>query len=207
MLNVLVVTIMKLILDRGNMGHVTRVIKDDWSAKIPEYLDIDPNPKWVTDEVQSNELLKPIPKDFLHGVTMEVDHFGIKQYEIRNEKDSYLRFDINSWVGLSAGAVHVYGTLKLWGVETGHVGESGSCSGYLGAPDEEKPIAFKFVDLKVKIVRPIEQRDLDHADGDRYHGYRLGEMTRDWWEEEDLIKEGKRIAKKYFPDYKLVIDN
>jgi hypothetical protein len=188
------------------MGHVTRIISDEWSAKLPEYFKgMDTNPTWVNTEINSDELLKPIPKDFLHGVTMEVDHFGITQYEIRN-KNSYLELDITSWIGVSPGAVHCYGTLKIYGLDTGRVGKNSTSGGYLGAPSEEKPIAFQFVDLQVKIVRPITQRDLDHADGDRYHGYRIGEMTKDWWEEKDLIKEGKRIAKEFFPDYKLEID-
>lgn len=189
------------------MGHVTRIIKDDWSDKLPELLGIDPDSRWCNNEIDSNELKNVIPKGFLDGVAFEVGHFGIKQYEIRHRKDSYVELDVTSWVGTSPGAVHVYGTLKIRGIDIGSVGEKGRCYGYLGAPDEEQPLAFKFVDLQIKIVRPIEQRDLDHRDGDRYHGYRIGEFTKDWWEEKDLIKEGKRIAKEFFPEYELRIED
>ena len=161
------------------MGKVTRIIKDEWSDKLPELLGVDPDPRWCHNEIDSNELVKPIPKDFLDGVTYEVDHFGLKQYEIRHTKDSYVELEITSWIGISPGAVHFYGTLTIDGIDTGKVGQKGTTSGYLGAPDVEKPLAFKFVDLKVKIVRPITQRDLDHRKGDRYIGYRLGEFTKD----------------------------
>lgn len=188
------------------MGNVTRIISDEWSAKLPEYFEMDSDPKWFSPQVQSNELLKPIPKNFLNGVTVEVDHFGIKQYEIRNEKDSYIELEITSWVGISIGAVHSYGKLKISGLEVGPVDEPNVTSGgYLGAPNEEFPIAFKVVDLEIKIVRPITLRDLKH-NSDRHYGYRVGEMTGDWWEKEDLIKEGKRIAKEFFPEYKLKIN-
>jgi len=189
------------------MGKVNKIISDEWSAKLPEYFEMDSDPRWFSKEIASNELLKPIPKDFLHGVTVEVDHFGVSQIEIKNEKNSYVEFDISSWVGISVGAVHCYGELKFHGIDIGRVGEpNSSLGGYLGAPDDELPIAFKATDLRIKIVRPITQKDIDYREGDRYSGYRIGEYTRDWWEADDLIKEGKRIAKKYFPDYKLEIN-
>ena len=184
------------------------IIKDEWSGKLDQYFDIDisDKPIWINEELNHTELLKPIPKDFLDDVTVSVkDREGT--LVIMNDSKKELELEITSWVGISPGAVHSYGTLKLRSIDIHPNGEPNrSVGGYLGAKEDEFPLAFKFVNLKIKIVRPIEQRDLDHADGDRYHGYRLGEYTRDWWEEKDLIKEGKRIAKEFFPEYKLEID-
>lgn len=184
------------------MGKVT-VIKDNWSGELSKYFTFDTNPTWFSDEINSNELLSPIPADFLDGVRVKV---GDTELEISN-KNSYLELELTSWVGISIGAVHCYGTLKLWNVDVKEVGSNYSKCGYLGAPKEEFPLPFMCTDLKVKIVRPIEQKDLDYRDGDRYHGYRIGEMTRDWWSKKDHLKEGKRIVKEFFPNWKLEIND
>ncbi len=189
------------------MGKV-KVIKDDWSDKLIELFDIDSNPKWVNSKIQSNEIKSVVPKDFLNGVTVEIEGSDREQLEIRHEEDSYLELEMTSWVGVSPGAVHCYGTLTIKYIDVGEVGKpNSSLGGYLGAPQEEFPLAFKFESLKVKIVRPITQKDIDYAKGDRYVGYELGEMTRDFWTVSALEKEGKRIAKKYFPDYRLEIED
>ena len=187
------------------MGKV-KIIKDDWSDKLTELFDIDPNPVWCNSEIESNEIKKAIPKDFLNGVIVSVDGHYIEQLELIHEEDSYLELEITSWVGISPDAVHCYGTLSIKYINIIEVGKPNTTlGGYLGAPSEEFPLAFKFENLKVKIVRPITQKDINHAKGDRYHGYRLGEMTKDFWTVSALKKEGKRIAKKYFPDYRLEI--
>jgi hypothetical protein len=187
------------------MGNITKIISDEWSARIPEYFEMDSDPRWFRADIQSNQLLKPIPKDYLNGVTVEVEHFGTHQYEIRNEKDSYVELETSSWVGISPGAVHTYGKLRIRGLNIGFVDTTTICGGYLGAPEEEFPIAFKAADLEIQIVRPITKRDLDH-NSDRYYGYHEGEMTRDWWSEDELITEAKRIAQTFFPDYRLEIN-
>lgn len=186
------------------MGKVVEIVKDEWSAKIPEYLKIEPYQTYFGGW-HDYDLLKRIPKNFLVGTHIRVDHYGTNGLIIVRY-NPYVELMITSWTGISMGAVHYYGRLKIHGIDIGdEENPTTTHGGFLGAKDEELPLAFRVAQgLEFTITRPIEQRDLEHDD--RFESYHLGEPTRGFWKEEDAIEKGKKIAAKYFTDWKLEID-
>lgn len=149
------------------------VTKDEWTPKIGKYINTVGG--YIYSEIYAEDLLSPIPLDFCTGIEFKTCHYDdIKEYITRSERP-YLNLNIHSWRGVSPGAIHYYGSLRLEGlyISENNSEHNSSVCGFLGSHD--LPKILELVDMKIPIRRLITQQEVDKYP-DRFKSYVVGEM-------------------------------
>lgn len=140
------------------------------------------------------------------------DDFGkdliLKNYEDKNvytyvrlDKDGYreINLKITSFLG-SYGAEHYYGTFKCYDLNFTDSKDKIGKSSMGGVFTKGLPEFYRDF-LKLELKRPCEQKDLDNDKRygrDRWGSYEIGDLTRGFWTEEEIIEVGKEVFKKLF---------
>lgn len=152
----------------------------------------------MSKNVHDHEVTEVIPLDYKVGIEYEYD--GCKFRSTRSKEDGkYIELEISSYVGISIGAQHTYGELKLpffsakcltnpkksvyWNV--------GKCYG--GSVTD--PLAEIW---KIQITRPVTQKDKKMEGGETFRAYELNSPTDRFDTEAWLIDKAKREFKRIF---------
>lgn len=126
---------------------------------------------------------------------------GKKCTSMLYEKTRTVYFKIHSWVGISGGAIHVYG--KLYTNDLPYRQEGDSL--HTTRSSNMCPDCMKGIEIDVR--RPLPQAEFDEYP-DRYKHYRPGAYIPGYLDEKELIKDGKKLFKKFFiGDWKLKIED
>ena len=131
-----------------------------------------------------------IPKTY--GIGIKFCHCGgdfVTCYEGDTPRKVVL--DITSWIGMTAGALHYYGTLKIESLKQRNL-KSGSVS-YLcaSAPKES-------TGLQIQLTRPLTKKDMLIDGGERFRGVKTGERIRNFDSKEDVKLAAVQFFKKHF---------
>lgn len=169
-----------------------------------DYTNDEESLKWVNDNGgipdSDYDFKKKFPIDFAVGLRNEKD--GITT--VRNTgkyADNIIVFKISSWVGISAGARHIYGNLEVPGVSQKRDDGSGMSTYGRGTPD----IMDSF---NITITKKLDQETLDY-DANHFDpqfnessGYYLGDDIRQWEQhEEDKLKaKAQKVFDMWFGD-------
>lgn len=134
-----------------------------------------------------------IPDSYGEGIV------GKDHYTAKGERPREVKLEITSFRGVSCGAIHYYGTLKVSGARVKKEGCSGCFGGYLG---EDTPL-FKNLSIVIELCRYItdEERKTDP------HRYEEDmEVTNGWYDKSSIKKFAKEVFKaRFIGDWKLVI--
>jgi len=127
----------------------------------------------------------------------------------------FIELDISSWCGISAGARHTYGKMKLPYLMAKCLRAGRKQPRYLtGAPYHKKGQTFGGSIMndhegitQIEITRPVTQKDLKMDEGDVFKHYRLGEPTNRFDTEEELIAKAKAEFLRIFePGWTLYVE-
>lgn len=120
------------------------------------------------------------------------------------------RFDvklrITSYMGISIGAMHFFGTLEYSGPYLSD-GESWH-GGYIseGWSKMSRDIKDLFGLLRIEVLRPVTSFDLI-SDPIRWEGYDEGDPTNSFVTKESLLTVATQIVKLRFPEFKMIIND
>lgn len=156
----------------------------------------------------SQDLKEPIPVTYGLGVEFENKSGKFVTIDDVHYKDGReITLTITSFVGISMGAIHCYGRLVWYDLplkcleskdKYHKVGDISSISGAFEKPEETE-------DGEVVLRRLITKEEL--KDKDRFEGYSEDSWINCFDTAEEVLKLGKEIHKKYFSDWKLIIDD
>ena len=127
------------------------------------------------------------------GVGSIYKYDGVKHVAILNDARK-VTLKISTWIGLSPGAVHFYGTLYVNGLK--FIDPNGRKHNFMGAHKLPKNTESIYIELK----RQLTKKDID---SERFDDYDIGDYTNTDTEIKDFAK---KIFKKHFVgNWKLVI--
>ncbi|MCM8543052.1 MAG: hypothetical protein NE328_22485 [Lentisphaeraceae bacterium] len=139
--------------------------------------------------VKDHDIIDKIPKSYGIGIK-----FSDKEEEyISIYEDDFPRkvvLDITSWKGITAGALHHYGVLKVGSIKCQNL-RTGKIS-YL---KKSAPKAAK--GLTVHLTRTLTKRDLLIESGERFKGAKIGERIKNF----DSVKDVETAAIKFFNEF------
>lgn len=140
------------------------------------------------------------PFDSNQGVGVEFEFDGeILKADFSGKKRKVV-LTITSWVGISGGAIHVYGTLNpedLYFYKKGNKNRSWSSS---AQPEITRG-------AKIHVRRPLPQEEIDE-DKRRYEYYDAGDYITGFMSVNKLIEAAKKIFKeKFVGDWEFKIDD
>ena len=153
----------------------------------------------------------PINDDFGVGLELKNEKGEDAFSWVRIDKDEYrnVELKISSWIG-AFGAEHFYGTLRSYDLNFTNNKESIGKSSISGAFEIGLPnIYTEFFKLELK--RPYNKRDKENDEKygrDRWLSYDIGDLTRGFWTEEEVVEVGKQVFKTFFKGrWKLTINS
>lgn len=148
-------------------------------------------------------------KNFGIGLKFSDDR-GTDYISVAEKGKRKVLLEIYSFKGVSWGAIHYYGKLRVWGLsmkilkskDKNEIGKVVDSAGYI---DKFKPEQMK--DIKIEISRQITDKELQ--DKDRWLHYSKGDYVDAFESKSNLIGIGQEYFKKYFdPKYwELKIDD
>ena len=142
--------------------------------------------------VKDHDIKKTIPSSYGIGLEFEDnDEKYISIYEGSTPRKVLL--DITTWKGMTPGALHFYGELKVSSIKCKNL-DSGKIS-YM------KPAGPKAAKgLKIILTRPLRKRDLLIERGERFKGAKLGERIKNFDTREEVEKAAIKFFNKFFLD-------
>jgi len=142
--------------------------------------------------VKDHDIVKEIPDSY--GINLEFVDKGIR-YKTTYDGPTprKVMLDITTWKGITPGALHYYGELKVSGLKCKNL-ETNELS-YM------KPSGPKAAKgLKISLTRPLIKRDLLIDQGERFKGAKLGERIKNFDTREEVEKAAIKFFNKYFLD-------
>lgn len=156
-------------------------------------------PNWIIEKIRyhtDDEEDYPVyfPEDYGLGLTFR-DNKGV-EYKTVGKIPQTLQFDVSSFRGLSIGAIHYYGSIRLYEPELIFIDEDGKPTKHSisGSFSKYKPIQAR--GLTIKINRFITSEELE--DENRWRGYHENSLVDGFETEEELWKYGISLIKKRF---------
>ncbi|MCM8534800.1 MAG: hypothetical protein NE334_02560 [Lentisphaeraceae bacterium] len=101
--------------------------------------------------------------------------------------------DITTWKGITKGAMHYYGEIKISGLKAKSQDSSKTIYVDTTGPLEATPI-------KIQLTRPIRKRDLLIDKGERFKGAKVGERIKNFDTRKDVEDAAIRFFKKNFQE-------
>ncbi|MCM8532348.1 MAG: hypothetical protein NE330_14390 [Lentisphaeraceae bacterium] len=101
--------------------------------------------------------------------------------------------DITTWKGITKGAMHYYGEIKISGLKAKSQDSSKTIYVDTSGPLEATPI-------KIKLTRPIRKRDLLIDKGERFKGAKIGERIKNFDTRKEVEDAAIRFFKKNFEE-------
>lgn len=99
--------------------------------------------------------------------------------------------DITTWKGLTAGALHYYGTLKISSLKCRNLKNGQIDYPKANAPKESKG-------LRIELTRPLGKKDLLLDRGQRFKGAKLGEKIKNFDSAAQVEAAAINFFRKYF---------
>lgn len=151
----------------------------------------------MADRVKDHEVTEVIPLDYKVGIEFQYD--GCKFVSTRPKKDIYIELEISSWIGISIGAQHCYGALKLPFYSAKCV-ECPKDSPYwkVGQVSGGSVTSDLHILWQINITRPVTAKDKRLDGGETFRSYRVGNPTDRFDTEAQLIDKAKREFKRIF---------
>ena len=139
--------------------------------------------------VKDHDIIDKIPKTYGIGIKFSDrnDEF-VSVYE--EEYPRKVILDITTWKGITPGALHHYGVLKVGSVKCQNIR-----TGNISYPQKLAPKPTK--GLTVHLTRPLTKRDLLLENGERFKGAKIGERIKNF----DSIREVEEAAIKFFNEF------
>ena len=157
------------------------------------------------DDIDLEEKNIVIPSD--KGIGIEFVHKSNKYVTVYNkEYPREVRLDITSWVGISSGAVHSYGSLKtdLWDLHFRIVELNKMPLGYkqYKAGDDcqwmGKGVPEEAGQISIRLNRKVTEADKLTDGGRAFEHHDIGDDTYRFNDVESLIEKAKQVFKKHF---------
>ena len=139
--------------------------------------------------VKDHDIIEKIPKTY--GIGVNFSEKGEDYTSIYEEK--YPRkvvLDITSWKGVTPGALHCYGVLKVGSVKCKNIN-----TGDIDYTKASAPKATK--GLTVHLTRALTKRDILIEKGERFKGAKIGERIKNF----DTVEEIEEAAIKFFNEF------
>ncbi len=145
--------------------------------------------------------LIPINDDF--GDKLKIDSVEGKKLKsyIDKDDDGYrlVVLEVNSWRG-SIGAVHYYGKIDVSrSIHFTNIEDKKNRCSVSGYP--LKSVDKKYTDFDIELFRPVDNKDIanDKIWGrEKYLKVKIGQLTRGFWTEDDVIEIGKKVFDAVF---------
>lgn len=139
--------------------------------------------------VKDHDIINKIPKSY--GIDINFTDKGIEYNTVYD--GTYPRkvmLDITTWKGMTPGALHYYGELKVSSIKCQNL-----ATGKLEYIKPAGPKAAK--GLKITLTRPLRKSDLLIDNGERFKGAKIGERIHNF----DSKKEVEAAAIEFFNQY------
>lgn len=144
------------------------------------------------------EVTEVIPLDYRIGVEFEYDGCKFKTTKSKSE-GVYVQLDISSWVGISIGARHVYGEMKLPYISAQCLSNPKNSPYWTVGKYSSGSVTSDVEGIhKIHLTRPVTRRDKKLDGGDAFNAYDIGDPTDRFDTEEWLIDKAKREFKRIF---------
>ena len=139
--------------------------------------------------VKDHDIIDKIPKTY--GIGLKFTHKKSDFISVYDEEfPRKVVLDVTTWKGLTPGALHYYGVLKVSSLKCKNI-KSESVE-YIKAT---APKAAK--GLTIHLTRPVSRRDLRIDGGDRFKGAKIGERIKNF----DTVKDIEKAAIKFFNEF------
>lgn len=155
--------------------------------------------------IRDVDVQERIPLDYCIGPKFKYEGC---MFEIVKREGNLVQLDISSWVGISIGAQHTYGKLKLPYIYAKCIKASKKQPYYKEGTTISGTITNDYEGIRsIDITRPVTQKDKRMEGGETFRAWRVGDATDRFDTEAELIDKAKREFLRIFePGWSLYIE-
>ena len=140
--------------------------------------------------ITDNDFSSKLPHNF--GIDISFSNNGEDFITVYNDIfPRKVTLDITTWKGMTPGALHYYGELRVSSLQAKHLHENSIQSLDGNAPKEAHG-------MKIQLTRPIRRKDLRIDRGERFKGAKIGDKIKNFDSKVEVEEAAISFFKKYF---------